>query len=106
MIDNNNKTMIDLAREHLEETKNDTFLKVFSYVSSNLKETWKEQNSSLTLPEIESMKKSELFIKMSILIEFVKLTSNKWTLSKFLSQSEKENINLYENSIVIKSEEI
>ena len=103
---NKNKTMVALAKEYLEETKNDTFLKIFAFVSSHLKEVWKDQMPASSISEIESIKKSELFIKLSILIEFVKLTNGKWTLSKFLSQSERDNINLYENSIVIKSEEI
>ncbi len=74
------KSMLEVSEGYLRENKETTFNQLWIEVAKELKASWKQRNKTLSVPDIESKKKAELYKLLTLDGKFLRLRNSKWVL--------------------------
>ncbi len=88
------RTILDIAYEELTKKEKMTLKQLFDVVSKELKPRWKQEQPSLTVPELEKLKLGEMYKLLTIAGKFLRLKDGSWTLIEKYSPEEAGQLKL------------
>ncbi|CAM9147056.1 DNA-directed RNA polymerase subunit delta [Mycoplasma marinum] len=88
------KTMLDIAYESLQDVEKQTLKQLYAIVAKELKPRWKEEQSHLSVPEIEKSKLGELYKLLTVDGRFLRTKEGSWTLVEKFTFEERKTLKL------------
>ncbi|TCG10646.1 DNA-directed RNA polymerase subunit delta [Mycoplasma todarodis] len=88
------RTMLDITYEILSEVDKQTLKQIYAVVAKELKPRWKEEQSHLSVPEIETNKLGELYKLLTVDGRFLRTKEGSWTLVEKYTIEERKALKL------------
>ncbi len=88
------RTMLDISYEVLAQTDKQTLKQIYTAVAKELKPRWKEEQSNLSVPEIETNKLGELYKLLTVDGRFLRTKEGSWTLIEKFTIEERKSLKL------------